>query len=176
MSQLQTLSRRCRKSLFLFTVLLVILVPFIWLSSKSTIATTWSLFVGVDNVPIVVTPTTRLLGILITLIPASAICYITWLITTLLKNYERFILFTKQNTKIVRKLGFSLYLWMISNIIFKTIISLLLTIHNSPHQKLLFISISGMDIQSFIIASIIVLLSWVFVEAEAVAEDNALIP
>ncbi len=93
-----------------------------------------------------------------------------------MNNYQKLILFTRGNVKIIRKLGFSLYWWAISNILFKTLVTLLLTLNNPPHQRILSVSVSGMDIQSVVIGSIIILFSWVFIEAATIAEDSALIP
>lgn len=75
-----------------------------------------------------------------------------------------------------RLLGFALYLWAAVCIIFKTLIMLVLTMNAPIGHKILMLSISGMEIQSVVIGSIIILLSWIMFEAQLLSDENALIP
>ena len=173
---IKVLAKRCRMLICELAILSIIAVPMVWLSSQATILSVWTMIVGIQNPLMMLTPDVRLLGVVISLLPLAVILYIARLLITLFKNYEQSNILTLANARLIRKLGFSLYLCAASNIIFKTLLSLILTFNNPPHSKLLTVSISGADIQSVVIGSIIILLSWVMIEAQKISEDSALIP
>ena len=173
---IQLLAKRCRFLMYFIAILAIFAVIFLWLSSPAFIHSTWLMIIGANNYGITVDGKIRVLGFMISLLPLSVLLYISTLLIQLFKNYEQTAFFTLGNAKLIRKLGFSLYLWAASNIIFKTLLSLVLTMNNPPHAKLLSINITGMDIQSIVIGSIVILLSWVMIEAQKIAEDNALMP
>lgn len=176
MNKIKLLAKRCRVFFTVLAILWVLFALAIWFCSQTSLLNFWGGTFGIDPGMITLTPITRSLGFLVTLLPIGTILYITYLLIKLLKNYEQSYLFTLANARTIRKLGLSLYLWAFCNIIFKTLLVLVLTTENPPHQKLLTLSLTGMDIQSLVVGSVILLLSWVMIEAQIIAEDNALIP
>jgi hypothetical protein len=176
MNNLNKLAISCRYLLWGIVSLWFVAIVVVWLSPKESILMVWSALIGQHHALITVTLTTRLLGILVSLIPLIVIFYIAWLLTRLLNHYQQGEFFTLKNVTLTRKLGFALYFWAISNIVFKTLLSLVLTLSNPVQQKLLTLNISGMDIQSVVIGTVILLLSCVMLEGQKLDEDNKLIP
>ncbi|WP_163835587.1 DUF2975 domain-containing protein [Spartinivicinus ruber] len=171
MDKIATIARRCR---VLFSILGVVMLVFT-LSTWAFITPDLAGMFGVTY-PVTITPLTKGLGLLVSFIPLSIIFYGLFLLIKLFKNYERGEIFTLMNAIIMRKIGLLFYLWIICQVIFSTLFILVLTFQNSPGEKILQVTIGSDSILPFVVGSIIILISWVLVEAQKVSEDQALIP
>jgi len=116
---------------------------------------------------------TLLLAFLVSLIPASVATYGVIKLRKLFSLYEKAIVFSEQNVKCFRHLGYTLISWVISNLIFVMLISVVLTFNNSPGERLMVAQFGISDIATLIIGLIIVLVSWVMNEASKLENEQA---
>ncbi|MDE1464313.1 DUF2975 domain-containing protein [Spartinivicinus poritis] len=171
MEKIATISRRCRILFTILGVAAIICTIAMWLFMSPNLAT----LLGISE-PVTITPLTKALGLVITLLPLSIIFYGLCQLIKLFRHYERGEIFTLLNAIILRKIGFLFYLWIACQVIYSTLFTLVLTFQNAPGQKILQITVGSDSILPFIVGSIIILISWVLVEAQKVSDEHALIP
>jgi hypothetical protein len=142
----------------------------------------WLLFnylpVGfITELPVVVNQSlplkTLLLAFLVSLIPASVAIYGVINLKILFGLYEKAIVFSERNVKCFRRLGYALISWVIANLIFVVLISIVLTFNNSSGDRMIVAQFGVSDIGTLIIGAIVVLVSWVMHEASKLEEEQA---
>jgi len=116
---------------------------------------------------------TLLLGFLVSLIPASVAIYGVFNLKELFKLYEKGIIFSEQNVKYFRHLGYSLIYWVVANMVFVTLMSIVLTFNNQPGQRMAVARFDLPDIGILIIGAVVVLVSWVMNEASKLEDEQA---
>ncbi|MCX4026185.1 DUF2975 domain-containing protein [Endozoicomonas sp. SM1973] len=171
MEKIATISRRCRILFTILGVAALVCTLGMWLFMSPNLAA----LLGVSE-PVTITPLTKVLGLVITLIPLGIIFYGLRQLIILFKHYERGEIFTLLNALILRKIGFLFYVWIGCQVVYSTLFILVLTFKNPPGQKILQISVGSDSILPFVVGSIIILISWVLVEAQKVSDEHALIP
>lgn len=92
----------------------------------------------------------------------------------IISNYEAGKIFTLANANRYRKLGYTLFTWVIGDIIYSGLITVILTFQNPPHHRLAAISFTGVDIDALITGGIILLIAWVMQEAHKISAEQTL--
>ncbi|MDE1464021.1 DUF2975 domain-containing protein [Spartinivicinus poritis] len=172
MDKIAAISKRCRIFCTLLYGVVLIGAVGMWVFMTPELA----LMFGADVKQVIITPATKILGVAITVIPLSVILYGLYLLINLFKNYEKGQVFTLLNAIILRRIGLLSYIWVICEVIYSTLLVLVLTFQNPPGEKILQITLLPSSIIPLVFGSIIISISWVLVEAQKVAEDHALIP
>jgi Protein of unknown function (DUF2975) len=116
---------------------------------------------------------TLLLAFLVSLIPASVAIYGIINLKELFILYEKAIVFSERNVKCFRRLGYTLIYWVVANLIFVMLISIVLTFNNSPGDRMMVAQFGISDIGTLIIGAVVVLVSWVMNEASKLEDEQA---
>ena len=116
----------------------------------------------------------RFLGFLISLLPLSVEMFAIVTIMRLLKLYREGIVFSAAHVLLFKRLGQALICYGISGIFHTTGLGLVMTMNNPPGQKMLTLGMGSDDISLFVVAAVVLTLSWVMDEGRKQAEEQAL--
>lgn len=116
---------------------------------------------------------TLLLAFLVSLIPACVAIFGIIKLKTLFKLYEKAVVFSEHNVRCFRHLGYILIAWVVANLIFVMLISVVLTFNNLLGERLMVAQFGASDIGTLVIGSVIVLVSWVMKEATKLENERA---
>ena len=113
------------------------------------------------------------LAFLVSLIPLGVALYGLFTLRALFKLYEKAVIFSAENVKCYRRLGYAFIAWVIANALFAPLISLVITFNNPPGQRALVAQFGIMDATNLIIGAVILLISWVMNEGRKLEDDQA---
>ena len=116
----------------------------------------------------------RFLGFLIFLLPLSAEMFAIVTIMRLLKLYREGIIFSATHVLLFKRLGQALICYGIAGIFQTTGLGLVMTMNNPPGQRMLTLGMWSDDISLFVVAAVVLMLSWVMDEGRKQAEEQAL--
>ncbi len=114
----------------------------------------------------------RMLAILTSLVFSMIPLYALTTLIRLLKNYEQGQIFSLENTRCYRALGYCLFYWVVAGVIYGGLISVTLSFNNPPGERMLMLSFVGLDALNLLLATLIVFISWVMKEAETINDEN----
>lgn len=117
---------------------------------------------------------TKIYGFLIGTIPVIVIEFILYFLIRLFKLYERAEIFSIQNVKYIKKIGYGLLISQIATIISNTFLSALLTWDNPTGLRTITVTVSGTHISLMLTAGIIILISWIMAEGCHLREEQQL--
>ncbi|TMX46649.1 DUF2975 domain-containing protein [Photobacterium damselae] len=115
---------------------------------------------------------TRILAMISSLLLSGVILYALRVLIHLFKNYEQNEIFTLDNAKCYRKLGYSIFYWVGSSVVYGTAMSVILSFNNPPGERLLTVTFAGIDFLTLIFGMIILIISWVMQEGFRIADEN----
>ena len=121
-----------------------------------------------------VTAFPRLLAFLSDLVPLAVVILGLLRLKTLFSLYEKGQIFTKENVDCYRALGRILMLWVICDIVNRSLLGIALTLDNPPGTRLLVIGLDGGDFSGIFVGTVILIIAWVMDEARKIQEDHAL--
>ncbi len=116
---------------------------------------------------------TKLLGFLASLIPVAFQTVALALLAKLFGLYERLEFFSKESVTCIRKLGFCLLIGQLVYPFYLALLSLALTISNPPGQRMISAAFGTEQLNLVVIATIIILISWVMNEGRKLQEEQA---
>lgn len=122
----------------------------------------------------VLSNTDRLLGFCISAIPMVVEIYIIYSLIKLFKLYEKGEIFSINNVRYVRNIGYALLLTQIVNPIYEGLMGVALTWHNPPGHRFASITIDQTNIGIIFAALIIILISWIMAEGCKLREEQQL--
>lgn len=129
---------------------------------------------GIPDGPLTINLITRIMGIAISIPSTAAIMYGFYQIITILRNYEREQIFTANNANAYRRLGITIIIWKIADIICNALTTLVVTFQNAPTQRFIAVTIKSHDFYTFILGGTIILIGWVMSEAHKIYEEQNL--
>lgn len=115
---------------------------------------------------------TLLLAFLVSLIPTSVAMYGVINLKELFKLYEKAIVFSERNVRCFRRLGYTLIYWVVANLIFVILISIVLTFNNTQGERMIVAQFGISDFGALIIGAVVVLVSWVMNEAAKLEDEQ----
>lgn len=118
------------------------------------------------------TPENKLMGFLIDCVPTALEMLILYFLIKLFRLYERGEIFTSQNVKYIRNIGYTLLVKVLINPFYQIAISLAMTINNPHGQRTAFASFGSTDIAIIITALLIILVSWIMAEGCKLREEQ----
>jgi uncharacterized membrane protein YvlD (DUF360 family) len=118
---------------------------------------------------------TRLLAFLTELVPMTALIYGLMKLRELFSYYEKGLIFAGKNVACFRSLGRALIAWVICDVAKNSLLSIVLTLHNPPGQRLITIGLYSADFTAVFVGIVILFIAWVMDEARKIQEDQALI-
>ncbi len=119
------------------------------------------------------TPSIQVLAFLVSMILTSLIMFGLYQLIMIFKSYESGQIFTLENVKCYRRLGYTLFIWPFAEMLYEALLSLVLTLHNPPGQHYVNLSVNTHDLTSLIIGGVIILISWIMAEGYRLADEQA---
>jgi hypothetical protein len=114
----------------------------------------------------------KLLGFLISSIPLAVELFIVFFLIKLFKRYEQGEIFSFENVKTIRNIGYTLLVSQLLNPIYEGLMSLLLTWHNPPGHRIAVVSFGTPNLVTIITALLVILISWIMAEAFKLQEEQ----
>lgn len=116
---------------------------------------------------------TATLAFLISLLPGSVAIAGLLTLTRLFRLYEKAIYFTHENVRLFRRLGILLMLWVVANLLYTTLLSVVMTINNSAGERMVVASFDYSDLAILLIGAVVILISWIMEEGRKLEEEQA---
>jgi hypothetical protein len=117
----------------------------------------------------------RLMAFVVSMLPLSAILLGLANLMRLFSLYERGFIFTERNVACYRRLGRVLLLWVALGFTSRVLMSIALTFHNPPGERLLAVSLQSSDFVGLFVGFTILTIAWVMDEARKLKDDLELI-
>lgn len=115
------------------------------------------------------------MGFLIALVPNIIVTVIMYCLFKLFTLYEQSKFFVVESARYLRKVGFLLLINdLILPFIVDPLMQLAITIHNPPGQRYTSVTVSTSDLYGIFTALLIILISWIMVEACKIQEEQQL--
>lgn len=111
-----------------------------------------------------------LAGIIVSLISMAGFYYLI----KLFSMYEKGVIFSEDNVNCYRKLGYLIFCSMFADILHSSAMSVILSLHNPPGQRILTVSLSSSEIAIGVIGMIVVLISRVMDAGRELKEEQEL--
>ncbi|WP_338669850.1 DUF2975 domain-containing protein [Pseudodesulfovibrio methanolicus] len=116
----------------------------------------------------------RWLGLAVSLIPLGPTMLCLWWLARLFGLFTAGEIFTGNTVKYIRRTGWTMLAGVILMPIHEALLTLVLTIHNPPGERLITISLESGDARDLLVAGIIILVSWIMDEGRKLRETDEL--
>jgi hypothetical protein len=116
----------------------------------------------------------RLMGFAVVMIPTGVAMFGLFYVMKLFQLYEQGQIFQLANVRCFRNLSRVLIWWFIAGIIHKSLLSVALTLHNPPGQRMLTLELGSPDLTALLVGVILAVISWVMEEGRKLQEDQDL--
>ncbi len=172
---MRNLSKTSQKFKILFQILFY-LVPILtilyWMFGSGAPSWLVQTGFGISAAQVTLTPLTRFLAALVSLlIPIAIIMYGLWQLIQLFSHYERREIFTLSNVKRYRNLAYTLFAWVIGGMIYEGLISAILTVKTVGYHVIK-VGFSSSDLTVLIVGAILFVIAAVMAEGYQLAEDE----
>ena len=114
----------------------------------------------------------RTMGFLIDLIPMITTLGVITCLIRLFRLFERSIVFTQENVKYIKWVGYWLLIKEATVPFYQALMSFALTWHNPAGQQIIAISYKDANFGIILLALIVILVSWIMREATKINEEN----
>jgi hypothetical protein len=116
----------------------------------------------------------RFLGFLVWLLPGGVAMYATANLVKLFRLYEIGQIFRPANVRCFRNLSRALIAWCLVNIASGELLSLALTAHHPPGQRMISVGFGSPDITALLVGLILSVIAWVMEEGRKMQEEQDL--
>lgn len=184
--RIQRFAKLFRAIFFATLVLSPVIVAVLWLSGGEILLGDggWSMIVGLftNNTSLDVAHTPemplawdqRLLGLGVDLIPLGVTMMCLWWLVRLFTLYSMGEIFTGTTVKYIRRTGWTMLAGVVLMPVHEALLTMVLTMHNLPGERLITVSIGSSDIRDLLITGIIILVSWIMDEGRKLRESDEL--
>ena len=128
--------------------------------------------IPMDAIALPLSNTTKLLGFLVSLIPALVTECTLYFLIRLFRRYEHGEIFTLQNVNYFKKIGYTLLIGEALHPIYYAILTTILSWNNPIGKRYAAISITTPNLNVIVIAFLIILISWVMAEGYKLREEQ----
>jgi len=122
----------------------------------------------------VLSPEERLLGFVISAMPMVVELYILYSLIKLFKLYEKGEIFSINNVRYIRNIGYSLLATQIINPFYEGLMGVALTWHNPHGHRFATVTIDQTNIGILFASLIVILISWIMAEGCKLREEQQL--
>lgn len=168
--RIQQVSRKLRYLLTVLLVLLPILSFFYWFFYNELPTGVYKVLPG-EHSPLAFS--TRMIAYGISLLPIALMMLAIYSLVSLFKLYESAILFSLENVRYFRILGYSCCLWTVASIISTVFISALAAASNEQQNGLIITRFEFIDLFALLIGLVSLLVSWVMYEGHKLNNEQA---
>lgn len=118
--------------------------------------------------------TTKTLACLACMLQVSVVMYALRQLLKLFKNYQEGQIFSLSNVSYYRRLGYSVFAWVICDKIVDALISIILTYQNAIGDRQIVIRFGSADFAALAIGGLVILIAWIMNEGHKLNEEQAL--
>lgn len=93
-------------------------------------------------------------------------------LVNLFSLYEKGIIFSSENVECYRRLGYLIIISMAAGIVHNSVMSVIISLHNPPGQRVITLALSSADIAMSIIGMMVVLISWIMDAGKEMMEEQ----
>lgn len=112
------------------------------------------------------------LGFVASMILGGMLMWTIYLLIDLFKLYESGIIFTEKNVNLFKKLGLVILLSVPARVVTKSLLSVILTLEQP--KRTLTLTLSSDEGFSLVFGGVVILISWVMLEAQKLQKDHDL--
>lgn len=179
MSKIKHVSLIFRYSLQLIFILMPLLLAIFWINAPhplARIAPHSSFFLsyipGGLNILYPLSAQTKILGFAVSLIPLSINLIIIYLLISLFKQFSNNEIFTINNVRTIKRIGYALLIGQLLSPIHQALLSAVLTWSNPPGMRTISVSFVGTNIGIILTAVLLILISWIFAQGAEIQEEQ----
>lgn len=176
MAKIQRISRTLQKIFQFFLIALPLFSIIFWffLPIPNPLSISTRFFPKASDIVNTLDMTTRFLGFTVSLIPLGIEMFCIYCLIRLFNLFERGKIFTAQNVQYIRYIGIAMLVGEIVKPFYEAVTTLIMHYHNPRGHEMLHVSLfSGDEISYILISIIILLISWVMIEACKLQEEHA---
>lgn len=179
MNKIKTVSHWFRILFQIVFVLDVAILIWFWMNGAQT-PTTWgpihpSFLPSHVNIaiPVPMDTSTKFFGFLINCIPIGITLSIYYCLIKLFSLYERAEIFTINNVKYIKKIGYLLLASALIEPFYEALLTFVLSLHAEHGHRFISSSFGSSNISEIVMALIIILVSWVMTEGCKLRDEQA---
>ena len=116
----------------------------------------------------------RLMAIAATMLPAGVSMYGVWVLKRLFGLYEQGEIFTESTVGCFRSLARTLFLWFGASVLSVPLLSLALTLHFPPGERMVSLSLGSPDLTALFVGAMLRVAAWVMAEGHRLSQDQEL--
>ncbi len=114
----------------------------------------------------------RLFGFLADLIPLAFNLIIIYFLIRLFALYEQLKIFTMQNVRYYRMIGWTLLVKQMAYPFYQMLMTLILTFNNPPGERSIGFGVSETDLTAIVTGLLLILISWIMDEGRKLKEEQ----
>jgi len=112
-------------------------------------------------------------GFVASLLPIGVMVYGLATMRRLFQLYENGEIFSGQNVRCFRHLGYAIVAWVIASTVYTPLLSVIITATNPPGEKSLVIQFGSTQLAALIAGGIVMLIAWVMEEGRKLEDERA---
>ena len=116
----------------------------------------------------------RLMGFMVFMLPTGVAMTGAYHLMRLFELYERGEIFKLSNVHCYKKLSRVVIWWFVAGILCQSLLSVVLTLHHPPGQRMLTFALSSSDLAILLLGLILAVITWVMEEGRKLQEDQDL--
>ena len=175
LSRIKNISRKIYKLFSFLLVLIPLYYIFYWMlinhlpETLITVNTSSTPFVP-HGLPMGL----RILGLLVSLLPLTALTFVLLNIRKLFSFYRVGVIFSYEHVILFKNIAKALVFWVVFSIIYESAKSVLFTWGNPPGERLLEIGFSSGEATTLFVGAMVFVIAWVMDEGRILVEENEL--
>lgn len=114
----------------------------------------------------------RIMGFAVTMMPAGVAMIGAWHLMQLFRLYELGEIFRTANVRCFKNLSRVLIGWFVVGIVHRSLLSVVLTLHNPPGQRYITFELGSPDLTALLIGSVLAIIAWVMDEGRKLQEEQ----
>ncbi|MDR3541664.1 MAG: DUF2975 domain-containing protein [Desulfosporosinus sp.] len=164
-------SRRLRFLLLSLLFLMPVVDGLVWLNINRFPEMIYKNILPYFVVPPLPVPA-RCLGFVVAMIPIGVAMCGAYHLMRLFALYEQGCIFMLDNVRCFKKLSYVLIWWFVAGIAYNSLLSVALTLHNPPGQRMITLELSSSDLTALLLGGILAVIAWVMEEGRKLQEDQ----
>lgn len=178
MEKIQAHSRQVRRVLQGLYLLAPLLTLYYWLSVNTGLDYLFRTgIIETEFDPMIfanqsLSPSTRLLAFLASMLPCGILMYALKQLIHLFKHYEKREIFTISTATHYQRLGYVFFYWAAGSLLYSGLISVILSFNNPPGERVLSLTFTGINVLTILCGFMVLIISWVMKEAQTIADEH----
>ncbi len=169
--RIQRASRRLRGLLLTIVCLLPVINALVWLFINSFPEMMYrKMLPYFVSMPLPVSA--RIMGFVVTMLPTGIAMIGGYYLMRLFRLYEQGLIFRNSNVRCFKTLSRVLIWWFAVGIVHKSLLSIALTLHHPPGQRMITVELGSPDLTALLLGAILAVIAWVMEEGRKLQEDQ----